>query len=115
MKLEVPLLSLAGELVKLTKDLPCRTIYTQVLGLRDSDAEVLCSRSAVFSFEDKFKSAFAVMNVLLYRDRFNPEFYNEFIRRVKGRESNAENDGAAWQTMMEFRPPQMQAEDIREM
>ena len=84
MKLEVPLLSLAAQFTASVRDMSCIEIYQEELGMKIYQAKALCDESEHFTFEqdDRFHSAFALMNLYLYRDKFNPEIYQDFIQTI---------------------------------
>lgn len=83
MSLEVPLVALAEEFVSQTKNMTCLEIFSSMLGLTKQQAGYLCSDTEYFRFDPmehdgRFKSALALVNVYLYADQFNPEYFREF-------------------------------------
>ena len=83
MRLEVPLFTLAEELAEQVDGLICHEIYEEMFNLTRIQSIALCQDSSTtFNFKDKFQSSFALINVYLYGDEFNPDFFAEFSQAV---------------------------------
>lgn len=82
MKLEVPLLTLTEEFASQNADLSCDQIFSGTFNLTAEQTARLCTSSEYFTFSDRFNSSFAVVNVYLYGDTFNRQYYDDFARAV---------------------------------
>ena len=49
--------------------------YYDMVGL---DSEALCANST-FNFTDSYETAFALTNLYLFKQDFNPTYYNQFM------------------------------------
>lgn len=78
MALEVPLITIAEQMSAAVTDLTCSQIYQEKFNIDQN--EELCSPNSQFNFEDAFKSSFAMTNIYLYNDKFNPTIYQDFLQ-----------------------------------
>ena len=80
MALEVPLIALAEQMVDSVNDLSCEQVYTEKFQL--TNYAQLCAPTSQFNFADPFKSAFALTNIYLYTDTFNPQIVDDFLTQT---------------------------------
>lgn len=83
MQLELPALTWATALEQAylaNSTQTCTDFYSSsvICGFTSEVATNLCA-NATFDFSDTFKSSFALVNLFLFKDQFNPVYYNQFM------------------------------------
>lgn len=87
MQLEFPMLTISEQLQQTIAtaysldidNATCNTIYTTMMKMTADQAALLCQNSTYFNFSSVLNTTVALTNAYLYKDIYNPQYYQDFI------------------------------------